>query len=169
MAPPFYSLYLLTPLAKATRRIHTCVGFAVAPARRIKQHNGELPRGAMTTKALQPWEMICDGFSSMHSALRFEWALQHAYTSSLTKECMATLVDELGRGMACSVRRKLCDMFRMLFLPLWIEEQLTISFTSAWSRKHARDFKKQPPHMKIDIRPIDSFPSEGVPRSAHVP
>lgn len=33
------------------------VGIAVDPARRLRQHNGELVRGARSTRAGRPWEL----------------------------------------------------------------------------------------------------------------
>eukprot|EP00961_Rhodomonas_salina_P120377 1620059-Rhodomonas_salina.1 len=48
-ADPFYACYLLTSL-NPDHQGNTYVGFTVNPARRIRQHNGELTMGAWRTK-----------------------------------------------------------------------------------------------------------------------
>ena len=54
---PFYACYLLTTL-NPEHLGNTYVGFTVNPARRIRQHNGELTMGASRTKRWRPWEMV---------------------------------------------------------------------------------------------------------------
>jgi len=160
---PFYATYLLTPRKPSTHhRTSTYVGFTVSPARRIRQHNRELEGGAAATDANKPWEMLCvlHGFSSASSALSFEWAWQHAYSSAKTRECMAELIGEPGRGTACSVRRKLSEMCAMMFLPPWKGEHLTLSFTSIEALAMAHDLRV-PPHTRVDVRAVETFPAEG--------
>jgi predicted GIY-YIG superfamily endonuclease len=169
---PFYATYLLTPRKPSTHhRTSTYVGFTVSPARRIRQHNRELEGGAAATDVNKPWEMLCvlHGFSSASSALSFEWAWQHAYSSAKTRECMAELIGEPGRGTACSVRRKLSEMCAMMFLPPWKGEHLTLSFTSIEALAMAHDLRV-PPHTRVDVRAVETFPAEGnccgVPRAS---
>jgi len=52
----------------------TYVGATVDPARRLRQHNGELAGGARATAGLR-WrrEFLVGGFAGERDALRFEW------------------------------------------------------------------------------------------------
>jgi len=51
MAPQkLFCCYLLTPRNAPKRGRVTYVGFTVDPARRLRQHNGEIKGGAMRTK-----------------------------------------------------------------------------------------------------------------------
>lgn len=56
------------------------IGYTVDFPRRIRQHNGEIVGGAKKTKRFRPWIPVCVvyGFKDNHSALRFEYRLQHA-------------------------------------------------------------------------------------------
>lgn len=55
------------------------IGYTVDFNRRIRQHNGEIKGGAKKTQRGQPWEPICviQGFIDNHTALRFEYKMQH--------------------------------------------------------------------------------------------
>ena len=57
MADRKYFCYLLTSLDPRCQN-HTYVGFTVNPQRRLKQHNGELPRGAKRTTKKRPWYVL---------------------------------------------------------------------------------------------------------------
>jgi len=46
---------LLTPIKTSAR---SYVGFTVNPARRLRQHNGEIKGGAAKTKRGGPWRML---------------------------------------------------------------------------------------------------------------
>ena len=58
-----FHCYLLHSLAPA-HPLKTYIGFTTHPQRRIRQHNGELVRGARRTKSGRPWEYVAiiDGF-----------------------------------------------------------------------------------------------------------
>lgn len=81
---PLLCCYLLRSLASPGK---TYVGFTVNPARRLRQHNGEIKGGARRTRRGQPWEMVAfvHGFSSKVVALQFEWAWQHPTMSRFLK------------------------------------------------------------------------------------
>jgi predicted GIY-YIG superfamily endonuclease len=158
---PFFSCYLLTPVAKSVRRTHTYVGFTLAPARRIRQHNRKLKGGAVATAAHFPWEMLCilHGFSTMCAALRFEWAWQHPYTSAVTGEWM-----EKHRGIRCAVHSvrygENCGNSSGCCPSQWAEERLTLTFTSAWARSMAPTTTHQTPQSPRSGLSL-SFPPQG--------
>ena len=65
-------------LKSSDKRIY--VGYTIDFNKRIRKHNGEIVGGAKKTEKGRPWVPICKirGFYDNHSALRFEWRIQHS-------------------------------------------------------------------------------------------
>jgi len=57
------------------------IGYTVNFPRRIRQHNGDIVGGAKRTIKYRPWSTFCiiSGFEDNHTALRFEYRLQHPH------------------------------------------------------------------------------------------
>ena len=57
------------------------VGATVCPARRLRQHNGELVGGARRTRNRGPWSFVCvvTGFRTWREALQFEFAWRRVH------------------------------------------------------------------------------------------
>ena len=55
------------------------IGATVDPARRLRQHNGDIRGGARGTRARDDWRPHCviGGFRTWREALQFEWAFQY--------------------------------------------------------------------------------------------
>lgn len=63
---------------RSTRHETTYVGVATDVARRLRQHNGELPGGARATRARRPWGLAATSAPQPDraSALRLEHAIK---------------------------------------------------------------------------------------------
>jgi predicted GIY-YIG superfamily endonuclease len=72
----------------------TYVGMSNNPAKRLRQHNGDIVGGAAKTQKFRPWEIVVviGPFYNRTTALQFEWKCQHhpRHTS------MRTLQDRLN-------------------------------------------------------------------------
>lgn len=68
--------YVYVLVSVAGRR--TYVGISTDPERRLRQHNGERPGGARSTRAGRPWERarLHGPFETRGEALRIERALK---------------------------------------------------------------------------------------------
>ncbi|PRQ34740.1 putative GIY-YIG nuclease superfamily, structure-specific endonuclease subunit Slx1 [Rosa chinensis] len=150
----FFACYLLTSLCPRYKG-HTYIGFTVNPRRRIRQHNGEIGRGAWRTKKKRPWEMaLCIyGFPTNTSALQFEWAWQNPYVSKAVRKAAANF-KSLG-GFANKIKLA----YTMLTLPPWESLNLTVNFFSTEHTKHAAGCPRLPEQMKVKICPMDELPS----------
>ena len=141
----FYSCYLLTSL-HARYKHHTYIGFAVDPARRLRQHNGELVQGAKRTKRRRPWQMVCvvHGFRSKNAALRFEWAWQHPHESLAVRDA----ANALGNiGALYKLRAKITILYTMLNLPPWCRQPLAVHWLSDEHMHWLRDCPQAPDNV----------------------
>jgi len=83
------SVYIL----KHPDEARTYVGKTPDPARRLRQHRGEIAGGAKytTRSVLDPskWfiAMVVQGFGTAREALRFEWSVKHHSSSRVVRRC----------------------------------------------------------------------------------
>ena len=110
---PFFACYLLSSESDPRR---SYIGFTVDPARRIRQHNGEITSGAHRTRRNRPWTMrlLVWGFTSEIQALKFEWAWQHPLASRGVRGVMSEHSKSLGwlRKKSYSMRELKVDWNR---------------------------------------------------------
>lgn len=66
-------------------------GYTVNPAKRLRQHNGEIKGGAKATSTVKGWYIIAllSGFPNDVNALQCEWRIKHPTNSRkrLAKHC----------------------------------------------------------------------------------
>ncbi|GAQ89016.1 putative Excinuclease ABC C subunit N-terminal [Klebsormidium nitens] len=148
----FFGCYLLSSL-NPKKKNSTYIGFTVNPARRLRQHNGELTSGAYRTKKMRPVEMVLVvyGFSSMVHALQFEWAWQHPTVSLAVKEAAATIKNRR------SVKGKIALLYAMLKLPKWNKLPLVVQFVSSRHVVHKLGLPPLPDHMDCLLAPLSSL------------
>lgn len=150
--PTIFACYLLRSLRPRCRA--TYIGFTTDPRRRIRQHNGQIKKGARRTKKKQPWEMVLCvyGFPSKVSALKFEWAWQHPTQSVAVRKAAACLKSSKG------IARKIKLVYTMLTLAEWKDLNLTLNFLSAKHMKHTKGCPPLLSHIKVRSCPMDEFP-----------
>ncbi len=83
--------YLLRSL-DSDHPLRTYIGFTTNPPKRLRQHNGELTRGARRTMIGRPWEYVAiiRGFQDKVTAMQFEWAWQHVDKSRVFREAVGS-------------------------------------------------------------------------------
>lgn len=149
----FFSCYLLSSLNPRGKG-RTYIGFTVNPARRIRQHNGDIMHGAHKTRKLRPWEMVVVvyGFPTKVDALKFEWAWQNPCRSKAVKEAAASIKSLTG------VKGKLQILFSMLGLPSWSSMPITVSFLSTQHLALRLKCASLPPCMRSLVAPLSELP-----------
>lgn len=154
MAPGFTGCYLVGSRERS-KAGSSYVGFTVNPARRLRQHNGELSGGAVRTRGLRPCEMLCVvyGFPSRVQALQFEWAWQQPGRSRAVRETAA----RLKLAAARAPRKKVRLLFEMLRLPPWDALPLRVCFTSSRHAALAEGAPPLPPHVGVGVASLDEL------------
>lgn len=179
-----YHCYLLRSKAKQFPGT-TYIGFTTHPARRLRQHNGELKNGGAyrtKRKGRRPWGFVAiiDGFVDKVGALQFEYAWQHPTRSRHFNQI-------LSKGETGKLSRKksypgklamlaallhcmpFCNLALDVYLlnSVWKEEfskQCRIvrkmivdnGFTLAGTEKKCERYL--PPSMTCDVRAVDQMP-----------
>ena len=74
----FYVYWIVSGGGADSTRPRSYIGATVDPARRLRQHNGDILGGARRTRARGDWRPHCviGGFRTWREALQFEWAFQ---------------------------------------------------------------------------------------------
>jgi predicted GIY-YIG superfamily endonuclease len=160
-----YCCYLLRSVAPR-HTTSSYIGFTTHPARRIRQHNGELKSGgAKQTKKKRPWDMciVVRGFPSKISALQFEWAWQHPAKSRLVRPLWQRNRRKFGGN---GVVRRVRLLYSMLALLPWRLYPLHVSFTSQdafdkYTRTCASMGLSLPAHMDVVMCAINDLPFYG--------
>ncbi|KAI5461667.1 hypothetical protein BGZ63DRAFT_386363 [Mariannaea sp. PMI_226] len=186
LARPIPALYTVYVLRSTMRRASIYIGSTPHPVRRLKQHNGEAPGGAVRTsrKTLRPWEMIIivSGFPSMVAALKFEWALTNPHVSlHIPTESRITFSTQkkkrsgVPRRPLHSLRSVVANLQLLLGVKSFVRWPLSLHFLSrdahtAWTTR-LNDIGEPPrPSMKIhtDFEPATSGQSAlEAPRGIH--
>ena len=113
-------------MLRSTTSARTYIGYSRNPARRLRQHNGELPGGAAPVKG-RPWELVLvvSGFGSAHAALAFESAWQRPHTSRhCAREWHALRLPRCSVATSVSVRLQALAV--LLVQGYWARDVLTV-------------------------------------------
>ncbi|PIA17820.1 hypothetical protein COEREDRAFT_7014 [Coemansia reversa NRRL 1564] len=158
----FYCCYLLRSLKPGTRN-YVYIGSTPNPVRRLRQHNGEIVAGAVTTRSRRPWEMILivHGFPSKASALQFEWAWQHPHLSRHTSiDAVPFETQRILYGSAQkSLKTKLVALCAMFVVPPFRSWPLQVVCTTPQLHTELLTRAQQhgvSPHVRITQQDIAS-------------
>eukprot|EP01088_Endostelium_zonatum_P022619 TRINITY_DN990_c0_g1_i4.p1 TRINITY_DN990_c0_g1~~TRINITY_DN990_c0_g1_i4.p1 ORF type:complete len:267 (-),score=77.72 TRINITY_DN990_c0_g1_i4:433-1233(-) len=156
MATKFYCCYLLTSLNPKYKN-HTYIGFTVNPKRRIRQHNGEITKGAKKTKLKRPWRMVLfiSGFPTNTVALQFEWTWQHPTQSSRTKS--SGLQNLKNIGSANLLRAKIRFLYELVHLSPWNHLPLTINWLTEDYHHLLTSCPDLPKHITTNITSLEAL------------
>ena len=154
-----YSCYLLTSLNPRFQS-HSYIGFTVNPARRLRQHNGEITMGAYQTKKKRPWEMVLvvTGFPDRTSALKFEWAWQNPH---LSKNVKGVIEDVKGIGTRTHLKAKIRYLFEMLQVAQWSRLPLKLVWLTDRHKSFVEKCPRLPKHMNEISSTIDKLRGGG--------
>lgn len=160
----FFGCYLLVSKSSERRSVgRTYVGFTIDPARRLKQHNGELKYGgAMRTSRHRPWQMVAiiHGFASKTQALQFEWAWQNPFKSSALKvHGQRSDALALPSVKVRSVNGSFQSLAALVSIPPWRLCPLTLTICAPREQWDAFDIQSLifPPHFRVNFSPVSSF------------
>ena len=136
---------------------HSYVGFTVNPSRRIRQHNGELPNGAMQTKRKRPWDMIfcIFGFPSKIMALQFEWTCQNPEKAKPLREVFTKRVTQTRH----TIVNNYCIFTHLLSSPPYNGLELTIQVFNENRFLEVKALAERDPSLRC--RPLPRSPTFG--------
>lgn len=135
--------YLLRSLASGFAAT-TYIGFTNDPARRVRQHNGEIKAGAKRTSRKRPWAVVAvvGGFPSKVAALQFEWAWQHPGDSRAVRRTVGCQARKRG------AQHKLTLAHAMLRIAPWSAWPLTVHYVDTALMHAVETARPLPPHMR---------------------
>eukprot|EP00742_Colponemidia_sp_Colp-10_P004209 GILJ01004490.1.p1 GENE.GILJ01004490.1~~GILJ01004490.1.p1 ORF type:complete len:365 (-),score=30.14 GILJ01004490.1:120-1214(-) len=151
----FFCCYLLQSLNVKSKGA-TYIGFTNNPARRIRQHNGDIVSGARKTSRKRPWRMVCcvHGFPSKIAALQFEWAWQHPFVSRAIRPVAETLRGSSKRG----IQFQLQVAAEMVHLLPWLRFPLHFLFFEPDCVPLFQRMKAPPAHVTVATGSFGDIP-----------